>query len=347
MPRLLTPTDMYRYRGIPTWIAPPLARRGCITLVVAEPGVGKSNLALGVAAAAWKGKPFLDIMAREPRNVLFLGQDSAPWDYANTLFAILKGMGEDIRSYAPSVGLSGEYDPEEGWARLRFLCEPINILSEEWSKYGLDVFTQILASGDSISARPDLVVIDTLSKVHTADENNRREMRFVMDAMRRLANQGIAVVALHHTAINQKDRAAVYAGRGSGEIAGSADLVIRLAGTMIDSGTKACLGMWTKGRAPDLPETFGYYMKWSDGAMRFESYEVNATTIAENKRHQREWKKGVRTATAPNALEKLEPGEYEWNALMQMSRFQAADLVAYLTSNAAWSKAGPGKWRKT
>jgi len=334
---LITPFQLQRHRRIPAWVGPPLAKQGCITLLQSDPGVGKSNLALAICAHSWLGESFLGFPTPARHNVLFVGQDAPSWDYANTFFRILHSMGVDEL-------------PSDPPTRIRFLFEPINIMQPEWVQFGTESFVRLLSSGDQVEAGADLVIVDTLSNIHDADENSRHEMRNVMDAMRRLTRVGAAVVLLHHRSINQRDRAAVYGGRGSSVIAGSSDIVINLAGSRIGQTTKACSLSWAKGRAPDLPDALGYFMDWSTTDLSFKPYDFTKENIKANQSARRAWMKAPSerddVPTGEKALDMLAPGDYPWNSLLTRSRMQAPELVKYLTTHTEWVKTGPGLWTK-
>jgi hypothetical protein len=65
-----------------------------------------------------------------------------------------------------------------------------------------------------------LMIFDSLVRFHTADENSASEMRLVMAQLRKLADAGATVVALHHRAKSQEG--SNY--RGSSDILAAVDV---------------------------------------------------------------------------------------------------------------------------
>jgi RecA-family ATPase len=107
--------------------------------------------------------------------------------------------------------------------------------------------------------RPVLIVYDSFRQAHTADENDSGEMADLMGRIKRIGTRsGAASVIVHHVA---KASEGAITSRGAGEIDGSADARIVVAG---DTAT------WTKHRT--------WPMKPADEPIHFEVVDVGEAT---------------------------------------------------------------------
>ncbi|HKQ58305.1 MAG TPA: AAA family ATPase [Candidatus Eisenbacteria bacterium] len=72
-----------------------------------------------------------------------------------------------------------------------------------------------------------LLVIDSLSKIHGLDENSNNEMEYVVNFFQMLARRtGIAVVLLHHWGKGNEGDGSIHSGRGASRIPDGADTII-------------------------------------------------------------------------------------------------------------------------
>ena len=177
------------------------------TLLAADSGHGKTWVALDLARLlAWPPagdepqKRWLDVYDVDPCGVLYLDRENG----AGLIGRRLAGLGL----------LAG--------ARLKLWPQR----SDERSKLKLDEAgtDQILACCECYELK--VVILDSLVRFHSADENDASDMGEVAVQIQRLKSAGLAVIALHH---NRKgggspaDRM-----RGSGEIMAAADTVLHL-----------------------------------------------------------------------------------------------------------------------
>lgn len=65
-------------------------------------------------------------------------------------------------------------------------------------------------------ARLDVVIFDPLYKLHSGDENDARDMKFVFGLFDQLARAGVAVVYVHHDRKGGTEQASIDRGAGSG-----------------------------------------------------------------------------------------------------------------------------------
>jgi hypothetical protein len=76
-----------------------------------------------------------------------------------------------------------------------------------------------------------LLVVDSLSKVHSLDENSNTEMEYMVNFFQKLARStGIAVVLLHHWGKGNEGDGTVYSGRGASRVPDGADTLINFIG---------------------------------------------------------------------------------------------------------------------
>lgn len=184
----------------------PLAPKGALTLLQGRPKSGKSVFALytGLCASIgiWTAGLF---EIRRPLNVLLVEYEDAPLLIMKRLSRYAKGLGLDAYSIPPNFLMC---DYPELW------------LDGEKHK-------QLLI--DEIKRRSlDLVIIDTLSYVHNADdENGSADMKVVMGNLKRIAKEsGVSIILIHHTKKGSQESSVTEKARGSSAIAAAADVIL-------------------------------------------------------------------------------------------------------------------------
>jgi hypothetical protein len=153
------------------WLIDSLIAMGDVTLVPGPPGVGKSWLTMGVTVAVAEGWPSLlscDVGHRG--RVLYVDQE-------NPLDVVIRRL--------KLLGLS-----EAGMDNIRYLWNCGIRLDKEPGKF-ID---------EAIEFEPKLIVLDSLTRLHTQDENNAGAMAaLVNDSIQPLARAtGAAVMLIHH-----------------------------------------------------------------------------------------------------------------------------------------------------
>lgn len=194
------------------WLWYPYIPLGKLTLFEGDPGVGKTWLALRLAAAVSRGEPLpgpdgVPRERREPANVLYL---SAEDGLADTLRPRLDAAGADPARVFALTGWQGK--DEQGRERGGGV-----------TLQDLDVIAAALAA-----YRPALVVIDPLQAYMGAgvDIHRANEVRGVLSGLAALAEQyGCAVVLVRHLAKAASDRA-IYRGLGSIDFAAAARSIL-------------------------------------------------------------------------------------------------------------------------
>lgn len=165
------PLDLRQTPPEPNWLIEDLISMGDVTLVVGPPGIGKSWFTLGAAVATAENHPtFVGADVKNHGRVLYV-------DGENPLDVVLARLHK--------LGLE-----EDGMSNLRYLwnCgirldrDPGNFLDE------------------AIDFDPTLIVLDSLTRLHTQDENNAGAMaELINDSIQPLARStGAAVLLIHH-----------------------------------------------------------------------------------------------------------------------------------------------------
>jgi AAA domain len=209
------------------WTVKPLFGPGLLAMVVAPPGLGKSELYYGALAAAHDGLPFCGLETSRPRRVLLLTEMTD---------RLLKNamLRWGFVAEPAGGGLAGAV----GRLRLRFTRPPGS------AGHFIDVcYAHDLYAPQEDGRRPqwvdvvrgvvpvverggyDLVMVDSLARWMGNDSSNAA-MLDALGALRQVTRLGVGVLAPHHCA---KDAQAPYEPRGGSAILGELDLCWSLA----------------------------------------------------------------------------------------------------------------------
>jgi len=189
-------TDIPGLGEIPTesaqWVVNGMIPAGAVVLLAAEPGIGKTWLAMGLSKAVSHGRQFLGRDCR-PGKVLYLDRENSPavWNERRTLLKI-QSSEERLKVLG---GWNKEGPPAIGDSRLCRIAK----------------------------AHAPFIVFDSFIRFHSCDENSAKEMSQVMNDLRSLANRGATVLVLHHTGKSDASRF-----RGSSDILAGVDLAYTL-----------------------------------------------------------------------------------------------------------------------
>lgn len=175
------------------WLVQGLICKGDVTLLVGEPNVGKSWVSMSLAVAmADNQQKWLGYEVNNHGKVLYVDEEN-PHD---VVYHRLKQLGID------------NYD------NLRYLHRQGVRLDRNFDKI-LD---------EAITYEPTLIVLDSLTRFHTKDENNAGEMaRLFNDSINVLCREtGAAVLILHHTNKSESNSSYIKT-RGSSDIGAAVD----------------------------------------------------------------------------------------------------------------------------
>jgi DNA repair protein RadA/Sms len=181
------------------WLWKPYIPREMITLLSGDPGVGKTAIALALAARLTRGEGMGDGEPCEPGNVLYLTLENSPSHVLRPRFDALDG---DPKRFFVMRGTLGDND-EKGGITLADTAQ----LEAAISRY---------------EAR--MLVIDPLQSFLGAevDAHRANETRPVMDGLVRLAETtGCAIIITRHLS-KAVGSSAIYRGMGSIDITGAA-----------------------------------------------------------------------------------------------------------------------------
>lgn len=196
------------------WLWEPYIAKRKVTLMEGDPGMGKTTLALTLAAAVTRGWPLpgdelTEAPARPPGNVIFLGAEDG---VADTVRPRADAAGADPSRVFVITGKEKEEDGETKEASISLGdIETLRVAVEE--------------------IRPDLVIIDPLQGFLGAgvDMHRANEVRPILSAFAALAEEyGFAAVAIRHLRKSGADRA-VHRGMGSIDFAAFARSIILVA----------------------------------------------------------------------------------------------------------------------
>lgn len=182
------------------WLVQDLIPSGAINILFGNPYVGKSILSMSLATALVTGQPtWLGLPLKRHGRVLYVDEENPEQD----VFRRLQRLG--IR---PGDTPKFRYLLDQG---IRLDRDPGPLLEE------VETF------------RPELLVIDSLTRVHTKDENSAGDMsKLFNDGIKPLSRKtGTTVLVLHHAnKVDASDSTAYQRMRGSIDIGGSADTSI-------------------------------------------------------------------------------------------------------------------------
>ena len=164
--------------------------------IVSNPGVGKTILAMNLAIHLSAGKSWFGHEIVKSRKVLYLLAEGGFWS--------LKGR----------LRIMSEYEilpPKESF--FPFPVRPYDLLNDD----DLLLFTTLINDCD-----PDVIVLDTFIKCHTADENDNGAMQRVLDIIRStITGNGRSAIICHHLSKSGQSR-------GATSIEGELDTLIKL-----------------------------------------------------------------------------------------------------------------------
>jgi hypothetical protein len=185
------------------WLWPGRIPRGAVSLLVGDPGRGKSLIALDMAARVTTGRPWPgdgpDALVDDPGDVLLL---SAEDSLSRIAHARLHALGADLsRVYVLNAGLWRDGTQREPTLQPEFIWAPTTFGLVHWqSFYALKHDANALKTALEALPQCRLVVIDPITAyldVTTIDF--RQQARQHVTPLATLADaSGAAVVALAH-----------------------------------------------------------------------------------------------------------------------------------------------------
>lgn len=152
---------------------------GTVGALVAQGGAGKSWIALELAMAVAGGPDLLEIGIEATGPVLYLPAEDPELALRHRLFAA-----------APQFDDAAREQLAEALEIVPLMGRAVDLMTPAWASA-----VERMAEGKR------LVVIDTLRRFHSGDENSAGDMAKLLGVMERLcASTGASMLFLHHTA---------------------------------------------------------------------------------------------------------------------------------------------------
>jgi len=250
-PKSLTIVDPTEWHGQPVpdreWFLPGLVPARNVTLLSGDGGVGKSLLALQIAAASALG---VDTMGLTPQagRVFYLGAEDEEDEFRRRLAQIVAGHGRTLADLDGNFRLSPMAGED---ATLALPDRAKNMQPTAMMESLVDQVT---------SFRPGLLILDTSADLFGGDEINRVQVRQFVGMLRKIA-MGIdcAVILLSHPSIQ-----GIQSGSGlSGSTAWNNSVRSRLYLTAAQDDDEA--RVLTTVKSNYGKKGGGIKMRWSDG----------------------------------------------------------------------------------
>lgn len=172
------------------WLVEDFINKDGIVALCADAGIGKTMLALELCACIVSGKKFLGKYNVKQGTVLYINQEMPFYSVKSRLEKF--GLSKNAPFYTFKI---------RGFTIEEYECELFELIKE---------------------INPALIVFDSLSGIHSKNENSSQEMALVMDFFIRLSDLGIAVLLPHHITKGEGNY------RGSSAIKAKVDLMLML-----------------------------------------------------------------------------------------------------------------------
>lgn len=214
------------------WIVPGYILRGAVSLMAGAGSSGKSSLLKAWAIACALGVPFHRFRPSDPIRVL--------------TYNVEDDLDEERRRFSATLRIFGTPTDRPQPADLEGVVRVvgpnhIGTLVHRDAASGYTTATDAMRAMEAMieEFKPDVVFLDPLVELHTAEENDNTGLRSVVAYFRSLAiRHKIGVVIAHHTrkgAVTPGDPDAV---RGAGAIVGAARVVHTVCGMTEDEAAK-------------------------------------------------------------------------------------------------------------
>jgi hypothetical protein len=172
------------------WIARGFMMRGAVSLVGGPGSAGKSSLMVALTTALALGRDYgrFSPENRRPYKVMSVNMEDDEDEQNRRYSAVLRQFDGTPRDLGRNL--------------MRLHPEGIGTLMQQDQNSGRITFTEAWHQLEDILAeqRPDVLILDPLVELHTAEENDNTALRLVIAHLRTLAKRwDCAVVLIHHT----------------------------------------------------------------------------------------------------------------------------------------------------
>ncbi len=182
----------------PRYLVEETIVQGSLGVLYASPGAGKTFLAIDLACCVasgrmWHGKEVIQGV------VLYVAAEG------------LSGMGPRIDAWC-----GGSVPADSPLHCYLFVLKGmLDLLADDEPE-------ALLGLIDEMDQRPAFVVLDTLARCHTGDENSTQDMGRIVRACDALRSLGMTILLVHHSGKNSEQE------RGSSALRGAADCILKL-----------------------------------------------------------------------------------------------------------------------
>ncbi|MCL4485512.1 MAG: AAA family ATPase [Nitrospirae bacterium] len=167
----------------PVYVLPSLRPR-TVGLIVAQEGTGKSFLALEIALAKATGHDMTGIGVTGPGGVVYFSKEDPP-----------EIIEERLQAIGPLISSDEAFGRADNLEIVSLYGKPATLVSEK-TMVNEKLVRQIIKTGSG----KDLLIFDTLRKLHDLEENSSGEMKVLLEIFDRIALEtGAAVLLIHHT----------------------------------------------------------------------------------------------------------------------------------------------------
>lgn len=217
-PRLVTGSAYLTLpRSADTWLLEPILPVGGSMLLYGDPKVGKSFAALQLASALASGKDWLGFSSGGSCRVCYIQLDTPRSLWADRV-GRLRESGHEIDAL-----LFGDRETLQTW--------PFDIL---------DPAHRAMLSEALASAKPDVVIIDTLRECHRGDENDATDMQQVVSHLTACVKPAALVMVAHGRKANpESGPSLINDNRGSNYVVGAVDCIAHMSKKGISLGGRA------------------------------------------------------------------------------------------------------------
>ena len=199
------------------WLAQGVMLRGAVTLLSGQGAGGKSSFIVGLTTCLGAGVPYgkiVPVKALRPAN-----------------YNVEDDRDEQRRRYAAFLGATGHIDRAAIRNVVRIGPEGVGTLFQRDPDSGIVTPTKAMEDLKTLVTEQqiDCCIVDPLSELHTADENDNTAMRSILAAFRGFAKDtNTAVMVLHHDRKGVGVAGDVDRMRGASALQGAARIVLTL-----------------------------------------------------------------------------------------------------------------------
>ena len=182
---IIHPCSVFKKTLPPLVYVLPSLRPRTVGLIVAQEGVGKSFLALEIGLAKVTGYDLTGIGITGPGNgTVYFSKEDPP-----------EIIEERLQSIGPFIESDEALARADGLEIVSLYGKPATLAAEK-SVVNEKLIRQIIRIGSG----KDLLIFDTLRKLHDLEENSSGETKVLLEIFDRIAlKTGAAVLLIHHT----------------------------------------------------------------------------------------------------------------------------------------------------